>query len=592
MFDHYQRSMNRKNSGERSKLISEKNEKGLLNVSPEVVPAIVQSAVVMSPRRQTLAKDVASNSNRFQNVPKEFKLFAGGKKTSGKDRDSFRSSTSAAASDGAKTQTNEIGPKKLNRLIDRKGKYHQSKGSFTVDRKGDKNLIETFYKADWFHSIVDFKLEFIVFACVGVYLCIAVLFGCLYFMVSVRWYECDMGIDNFMKALYFSLETQVSIGYSTQDIFFGDCVAPFILISSQSMVDFFLEASMFGIIFTRISRATTRAETIHFSDKAAVYRSGSHFHFSFRIYELRKHQLSEAHVRCYAIRHTMSDNGNVVEYFSPKFMDLQEPDSSMGGFMFLAIPQTVVHRIDDRSPFMPLNEWKVYRGLKKRPDSISDEDSGDEFGRTSFNTGTGGIVMSESQSTHFPGALPQYTDDCVPSRAKAMSFEPHPSHAPEAPPDKGTDKKQTKFDKQTRDLLLASEQELIQSYVADSELEVVVLVEGIDAATSSTVQARHSYKGDDIVWNQEFVQCVSRGENGSCMVDLGKFHKTTAESMERRYPGFRKHNYATNKRKLRLAIQKGRARERAGSDEQKKTDTSPGTPEQREQRSMSLAQIL
>ena len=66
-----------------------------------------------------------------------------------------------------------------------------------------------------------------------------------------------------------------------------------------------------------------------------------------------------------------------------------------------------------------------------------------------------------------------------------------------------------------------------RSFWNDSGLEIIVLVEGIDAPTSATIQSRHSYNAlcDDIAWDQEFAGCVSRGEGGEAVVDFAKFHK-------------------------------------------------------------------
>ena len=56
--------------------------------------------------------------------------------------------------------------------------------------------------------------------------------------------------------------------------------------------------------------------------------------------------------------------------------------------------------------------------------------------------------------------------------------------------------------------------------------EVVVLVEGVEPYSSSTVQARHSYSfGHDIVVNGNFMPCTFITKDGTTMVDFGKFHQ-------------------------------------------------------------------
>eukprot|EP00904_Undaria_pinnatifida_P013732 jgi/Undpi1/948/HiC_scaffold_10.g04412.m1 len=70
------------------------------------------------------------------------------------------------------------------------------------------------------------------------------------------------------------------------------------------------------------------------------------------------------------------------------------------------------------------------------------------------------------------------------------------------------------------------ERKAVEAYIQDRELEVVVILEGTDTSTGSTVQARHSYCWEDIRWNRTFASVVSRGEDGACEVDFSKFHDT------------------------------------------------------------------
>ena len=55
---------------------------------------------------------------------------------------------------------------------------------------------------------------------------------------------------------------------------------------------------------------------------------------------------------------------------------------------------------------------------------------------------------------------------------------------------------------------------LIKEHLAASEMEVVVIVEGIDPHSSNSFQARHSYTRDDIVFDQSFEACMSVDADG------------------------------------------------------------------------------
>ena len=65
----------------------------------------------------------------------------------------------------------------------------------------------------------------------------------------------------------------------------------------------------------------------------------------------------------------------------------------------------------------------------------------------------------------------------------------------------------------------------IKAHLCNSELEVVVIVEGIDPYTSNTFQARHSYSGEDIVFDQSFEACMSVAADGMAQLNWDSFHK-------------------------------------------------------------------
>ena len=48
----------------------------------------------------------------------------------------------------------------------------------------------------------------------------------------------------------------------------------------------------------------------------------------------------------------------------------------------------------------------------------------------------------------------------------------------------------------------------MQQFWQDRQVELIVLIEGIDEVTGMAVQARHSYRYDDILLNHTFVNCV------------------------------------------------------------------------------------
>lgn len=90
----------------------------------------------------------------------------------------------------------------------------------------------------------------------------------------------------------------------------------------------------------------------------------------------------------------------------------------------------------------------------------------------------------------------------------------------------------------------------LEKFMVDRDAEIIVLLEGIDELTGSALQARHSYRADDIAWDHTFAPCVFPANSTSsdeeadetrwswfgqrnsvaaaCTVDFSKFHDVVA----------------------------------------------------------------
>ena len=65
----------------------------------------------------------------------------------------------------------------------------------------------------------------------------------------------------------------------------------------------------------------------------------------------------------------------------------------------------------------------------------------------------------------------------------------------------------------------------LRHWLASTCTEIIVVLEGIDPLTSATLQARHSYSVDDIIFDHWFAPCVSAADDGTAEIDFSKFHK-------------------------------------------------------------------
>lgn len=62
----------------------------------------------------------------------------------------------------------------------------------------------------------------------------------------------------------------------------------------------------------------------------------------------------------------------------------------------------------------------------------------------------------------------------------------------------------------------------------NEQIEVIVMLSGLDEALADRVYARHSYSADEIVWGRKFVDVLSTNAQGRRVVDLTRFHDTEA----------------------------------------------------------------
>ena len=60
----------------------------------------------------------------------------------------------------------------------------------------------------------------------------------------------------------------------------------------------------------------------------------------------------------------------------------------------------------------------------------------------------------------------------------------------------------------------------------EHDMEIVVMLSGMDETISDRIYARHAYTAEDILWQRRFVDVVSVMPSGQRMVDLVRFHDT------------------------------------------------------------------
>jgi hypothetical protein len=84
----------------------------------------------------------------------------------------------------------------------------------------------------------------------------------------------------------------------------------------------------------------------------------------------------------------------------------------------------------------------------------------------------------------------------------------------------------------------SEERSMVQRYMRDRQVEIIVVVEGVDAATGGMVQARHSYTSDEIEWDRSFQCCVFKDPiDGFTTIDFSLFHETLSVPTDAPFAG-------------------------------------------------------
>jgi len=416
------------------------------------------------------------------------------------------------------------------RLLDRAGSFGQSAGQWQMCRVSSEGAREAraLYSYDLYHTFMDggsIWLHILLY--IVLYTAVFTLSAIAYLKLSD---SCGLGLDgSFARAYYLSVETITTIGYGVPDQYFNDCPEGTVLLTVQSLAQFFLHALVLGSVFSRVTRPQARARTILFSEKAIVRELEGAAHFIFQVGEVHRQEIIEAHIRCYCVRHF----GCGRQSCEALPMRLQHPDDDMGAMLFPAIPSQVVHRIDSCSPLSPNWEDRLSQsnGAEREDGDTSvqgssarpflrykwpevpyrqvDAEQGNRDGYFCEVCGSSFATL-EMLRLHARYLEAQDEQNGVPPEHCHRGWVEHSAKDLSPPLSAG---------------VICPTLREVRDFVSHQYMEVLVLIEGIEPITSCTVQARHSYiVPDDVAWGKEFKECVSCNGDMPCMVDFGRFH--------------------------------------------------------------------
>lgn len=234
-------------------------------------------------------------------------------------------------------------PKKR-RLLGKKGalkvKALNTKGGLYFS-----DLFTTLVDADWKWIMAFFALSYIVSW---------LLFGLLWFAVfkSRKPGECLMEVNSFASALLFSIETQTTIGYGGRSIT-PVCPDAIIILMIQSLTGLFMSAVLLGLVFTKLARPSKRADTLLFTKNAVIAPRDGKLCMMFRVGDIRESRILNAEIRVQLFRTRRTAEGQDIPFYQQDLkcgIDWSDKGSGNNS-LFLVLPLTIVHVIDEESPF-------------------------------------------------------------------------------------------------------------------------------------------------------------------------------------------------------------------------------------------------
>ncbi|RWS14672.1 ATP-sensitive inward rectifier potassium channel 12-like protein [Dinothrombium tinctorium] len=175
---------------------------------------------------------------------------------------------------------------------------------------------------------------------------------------SHKWTPCVTSINSFTSAFLFSIETQHTIGYGFRYTT-EECPEAIFIMCLQSITGVMIQCFVVGFVFAKLSRPQKRSQTLLFSRNAVICLRDGKLCLMFRVGDVRSRSLIiGASISALVIGRKVTQEGEVIPYYHTELqVKLDNSDSNV----FLIWPATVVHVIDENSPFYNMSAEDVVR---------------------------------------------------------------------------------------------------------------------------------------------------------------------------------------------------------------------------------------
>ena len=232
------------------------------------------------------------------------------------------------------------------------GTNSSSTGGRFINKDGRPNVIKKgvglLSRYSWYHTMLGLKAGKFLLLIFIIYISINLVFAGIYYMIGINHLK---GVNegsswkNFSEVFFFSAQTFTTVGYGriSPDSFAASTVSTF-----EAFLGLLSFAIATGLFYGRFARPKA---FVRFSNNALIapFRDGTAL--MFRLAPYKNNALSEVEMKL-TLAITNEENGKLFD----KFFDLELEFAKISG---LALSWTIVHPIDDKSPFYGLSKEDI-----------------------------------------------------------------------------------------------------------------------------------------------------------------------------------------------------------------------------------------
>jgi len=224
------------------------------------------------------------------------------------------------------------------------------------------NIDRRQYFRDLFVTMIDIKWRYNLAAAAFGFVLSWLFFACIWYVVlyvhddlnhenDPNWSPCIVNVYSFAASLLFSIETQSTLGFGSR-IISVECPGAIVIFCMQLIFGVVIECLIVGMVFAKLTRPTKRSQTIMYSKCATICLREDQLCLTFRVGDVRsKSHIIGATIRASLVSQKITREGEIIPFCHHELNVTIDNSNSL----LLIWPVTIVHVIDDKSPFYHLS---------------------------------------------------------------------------------------------------------------------------------------------------------------------------------------------------------------------------------------------